>query len=104
MSPSEFGFQSDAPRAALDRALAGRPAELERLLCRMGAVVTARPNLKLAAAFGAEMAAVAGPAARLLAHLGADDAAPDNDRVFLPLAAAAGWAGRIRAGRDVEAA
>jgi hypothetical protein len=104
VSAADEGFRSDALRAALDQALAGKPAELERLLCRMGAVVTARPNLKLAAAFGAEMATVAGPAARLLTHLGADDAAPDTDRVFLPLAAAAGWAGRIRAGRDVEAA
>jgi hypothetical protein len=104
MSPSEFGFQSDALRAALDDALAGRPAELERLLSRAGAVVTARPNLKLAAAFGAEMAARKGATAHLLSRLGGDDAAPDTDRAFLPIAAAHGWAGRLRAGREVEPA
>jgi hypothetical protein len=104
MSPSEFGFQSDALRAALDDALAGRPAELERLLSRAGAVVTARPNLKLAAAFGAEMAARKGATAHLLSRLGGDDAAPDTDRAFLPIAAAYGWAGRLRAGREVEPA
>jgi hypothetical protein len=104
MSPSEFGFQSDALREALKDALAGRPAELERLLARAGAVVTARPNLKLAAAFGAEMAALKGVTAPLLTRLGAEDAAPDTDRAFLPIAAAHGWAGRLRAGREVEPA
>jgi hypothetical protein len=102
--PPELGFQSDALRAALKDALAGRPAELERLLARAGAVVTARPNLKLAAAFGAEMAALPGVTAPLLTRLGAEDAAPDTDRAFLPIAAAHGWAGRLRAGREVELA
>jgi hypothetical protein len=98
------GFQSEALIAALAEALAGRPAELERLFARMGAVVTARPNLKLAAAFGAEMAALTRPAAPLLSRLGAEDAAPDTDRAFLPIAAAHGWAGRVRARRETEAA
>jgi hypothetical protein len=102
--PPELGFQSDTLRAALKDALAGRPAELERLLCRAGAVVTARPNLKLAAAFGAEMAALPGVTAPLLSRLGGDDAAPDTDRAFLPIAAAHGWAGRLRAGREIEPA
>jgi hypothetical protein len=101
---AEEGFQSEALRAALASALAGKPAELERLFCRMGAVVSTRPNTKLAAAFGAEMAATAGPAAALLARLGEEDAAPDTDRAFLPIAAAHGWAGRVRAGREVELA
>jgi hypothetical protein len=104
MPPSELGFQSEALTAALADALAGRPAELERLLARMGAVVTAKPNLKLAAAFGAEMAARAGTTAPLLSRLGGDDAAPDTDRAFLPIAAAHGWAGRIRARKEVEPA
>jgi hypothetical protein len=104
MAANELGFQSEALSAALADALAGRPAELERLFCRMGAVVTARPNLKLAAAFGAEMAARKGAAAPLLSRLGGDDAAPDTDRAFLPIAAAFGWAGRIRAGKEVEEA
>ncbi len=101
---SEIGFHSEALQAALAQALAGRPAELERLLCRLGAAVTARPNLKLAAAFGAEMSALPGPTAPLLSRLGSDDAAPDTDRVFLPMAAAHGWAGRLRTGREVEPA
>jgi hypothetical protein len=85
-------------------ALAGRPAELERLLARMGAVVTTRPNLRLCAAFGTE-AAMASPAVLpLLRRLSADDAAPDTDRAFLPMAAAHGWAARLRDGRDVEEA
>jgi len=104
MSAADEGFQSDALREALGQALAGKPAELERLLCRMGAVVTAKPNLKLAAAFGAEMAVWRGSAAPLLARLGGDDAAPDTDRAFLPIAAAHGWTGRVRAGREVQAA
>jgi hypothetical protein len=104
MPPSDFGFQSDTLRAALKDALGGRPAELERLLARAGAVVTARPNLKLAAAFGAEMAALPGRTAPLLARLGGEEAAPDTDRAFLPIAAAHGWAGRVRAGREVEPA
>src|SRR4051794_8947543 len=104
MSPAELGFQSEALQIALKDALAGRPAELERLLARMGAVVTAKPNLKLAQAFGAEMAALPGPTAKLLSRRGGDDAAPDTDQAFPPTAAAQGWAGRVRARREVEPA
>lgn len=103
MSPEE-GFQNDLLRDALTAGLGGRPVELERLLCRAGAVLTPRPNMKLAAAFGAEMSAYAGKAARLLTRLAGDDAAPDTDRAFLPIAAAHGWAGRVRAHREVEEA
>jgi hypothetical protein len=66
----------------------------------LGAAISARPNLKLAAAFGTEVAELSGVTG-LLDRLSADDAAPDTDRVFLPIAAAHGWAARIRAGRDV---
>jgi len=101
---SDDGFHNDTLREALRVALAGKTAELERLLCLLGAVVTTKPNLKLAAAFGGEMTAFSGAAAPLLTRLAGDDAAPDTDRAFLPIAAAHGWAGRIRAGRDVEMA
>jgi hypothetical protein len=101
---TNLGFESENLRVALRDALRGQPAELERLLSAMGAVVTARPNLKLAAAFGVEMGALASPAAPLLNRLGRDDAAPDTSRAFLPIAAAHGWAGRVRAGREIEAA
>lgn len=104
MPRADEGFQSDDLRAAFAAALAGRPAELERLLARMGAVVTARPNLRLAAAFGVEAAQASAAVLPLLRRLTAEDAAPDTDRAFLPMAAAHGWTARLRAGRDVEEA
>src|SRR5204863_7038971 len=82
----------------------------EDLFLRHGGGPDPRPNLKLAAAFGDELA---GPGAedaderapaRLLARLAGDDAAPDTPQVFLPMAAAHGWVGRLRARRDVDAA
>jgi hypothetical protein len=104
VSRSDEGFQSAQLQAALRAALAGQPAELERLLMRSGAVVTTRPNLRLAAAFGAEVAGLSSAVLGLLQRFSADDAAPDTDRAFLPIAAAHGWAARVRAGRDVQAA
>ena len=102
MARAEEGFQSESLQAALKQAVAGNPAELERLLARMGAVVTPRPNLRLAAAFGSEVAALSAAVLPLLQRLSADDAAPDTDRAFLPIAAAHGWAARVRAGLDVQ--
>lgn len=102
-APAE-GFQSEGLRDALKDALAGRPAELERLLARNGDVLTPKPNTRLAAAFGVEMASFTGAAAPLLRRLASEDAAPDTDRAFLPIAAAHGWAGRLRAHRDLEEA
>jgi hypothetical protein len=99
--PSNEGLRSEPLRAALASALAGKPEPLEDLLRRHGDGHGARPNLRLAAAFGAEMAALPGTASRLLDRLGANDAAPDTPDVFLPIAAAHGWAGRLRANREV---
>jgi hypothetical protein len=102
------GLTSEPLRAALRDALAGRPATLEQLFVRYGGGPDPRPNLKLAAAFGDEMAAEttdgARAPARLLARLAAEDAAPDAPPVFLPMAAAFGWVGRVRARRDEELA
>ncbi len=100
------GLRSEPLRAALRDALAGRTAVLEDFFSRFGCGPDPRPNLKLAAAFGDEMAALddGRAAARLLTHLAADDAAPDTTQVFSPMAAAHGWVGRLRAGHDVEAA
>jgi hypothetical protein len=42
--------------------------------------------------------------AGLLDRLGANDAAPDQPQVFLPVAAAHGWVGRLRAKREVGTA
>jgi hypothetical protein len=97
------GLRNEALQAALTAALAGRTAALEQLLARHGGYGS-RPNLRLAAAFGAEVGALPGTVARLLDHLGANDAAPDKPEVFLPVAAAHGWAARLAAGREVGTA
>jgi hypothetical protein len=98
------GLKSEPLKAALRDALAGRTRALEDHLCRYGGGPDPRPNLKLAAAFGDEMAAWDGVAAPLLARLAAEDAAPDTPQVFLPMAAAFGWVGRLRANRDTDEA
>src|SRR5580698_726679 len=100
--PSE-GLRNEALHAALNTALAGKPAALEELLCRYGGYGP-RPNLRLAAAFGAEMTGFTGVAAGLLDRLGGNDAAPDTPEVFLPVAAAHGWVGRLRANREIGTA
>ncbi len=96
---TQEGFRDEALRAALAAALAGKPAALEDLLRRRGDGHGARPNFRLAAAFGTEISALPGSAARLLDRLGANDAAPDTADVFLPIAAAHGWVGRLRVDR-----
>jgi hypothetical protein len=103
MARVEEGLKSEALRAALDAALAGDVKRLEELLARHGSMPSPKPNLKLAQAFGAELARSEGRVAQLLTRLGANDAAPDTAEVFLPIAAAHGWAQRVREDRDVEA-
>jgi hypothetical protein len=102
--PTTEGLKSDALRAALQGALQGDTARLEALLARHGGMPGPKPNLKLAAAFGIELGALPGSLAPLLSKFGDDDAAPDDPRVFLPIAAAHGWAQRLRAEREVEPA
>ena len=110
MSPSPAandGLRNEALRTALSAALAGQFARLDDLLSRLGRGDGPRPNLRLAAAFGAAVAAQPADAAavvRLLSHLGDDDAAPDQPAVFLPVAAAHGWAALLQAGREQERA
>jgi hypothetical protein len=106
-APSNEGLKSDALRAALGAALAGKWTALEMLLSRYGGGPDKKPNLRLAAAFGAEIAALptfSPGVARLLAHFAANDAAPDTPEVFLPIAAAHGWVGQLRADRDTPTA
>jgi hypothetical protein len=98
------GLKSEALLVALQAALAGDPKRLEELLARHGGLPGPKPNVKLAAAFGAELASAEGKVAALLTRLGSEDAAPDDARCFLPIAAAHGWTQRLREGRDVEAA
>ncbi len=97
--PPADGLKSEPLRRALAAALAGKPNDLETWLCRYGLGAEPRPNLKLATALAAELCAAPG-APRLLARFAANDAAPDTPEVFLPIAAACGWAARIAAGRD----
>jgi len=104
MARAEEGLKSEALRAALDEALAGQGKRLEELLARHGAMPSPKPNLKLAQAFGAELAAREGRVAALLRHLSDDISAPDTAEVFLPIAAAHGWTGRLREERDVAPA
>ncbi len=104
MARSDQGLKSEALRLALQDALRGLPERLEELLARHGAASSLRPNLTLAAAFGTEIAGLEGRVDQLLLRLGAEDAAPDDARAFLPVAAAHGWAGRLREGKDEAAA
>jgi len=108
MSPSRSqaaeGLRSEALKTALGTALTGNVLPLEDLLCRYGGGADPRPNFRLAAAFGVEAEARSSVVTRLLARFTAEDAAPDTTRVFLPIAAAHGWVGRLRAGADEEQA
>jgi hypothetical protein len=90
-------------RAALKAAIAGRTRELEDLLARHGGL-PGRPNLKLAAAFGAELAQQPGSLAAMLERFTNEDSATNDPRTYLPIAAAHGWMQRARAGREVEPA
>jgi hypothetical protein len=106
-APAHEGLRNEALRAALGAALAGKSATLEDLLSRLGRGESPRPNLRLAAAFGAELAASpAEPAAvvRLLARLGDVEADADEPRVFLPVAAAHGWVALLESGREPDRA
>lgn len=96
------GLRSEALRESLREALGGKPRRLCELLIASSSLPSPRPNLQLAAAFGAEVSALGGPVAKLLATMAAEEAAPDDPRVFLAVVAAHGFTGRIRAERDVE--
>ncbi|MDB4989224.1 MAG: hypothetical protein JWN04_4402 [Myxococcaceae bacterium] len=103
MSRPVEGLKSEALLVALKDALSGTPLRLEELLARHGGLPGPKPNLKLAAAFGIELGGMTGKVAQLLTRLGANDAAPDTAQAFLPVAAAHGWAQRIRENQDIEA-
>ncbi|HEX7481602.1 MAG TPA: hypothetical protein VF331_27605 [Polyangiales bacterium] len=104
MTRTNDSLRSDVLRTALHEAIAGKPARLEEALAKQSRLPGPRPNIELATAFGAEVAALPGELGPLLSRLGRDDAAPDDPRAFLPVVAAHGWAGRVRAGRELEAA
>jgi hypothetical protein len=108
MRTSDEGLRNDALRAALTAAASGDArtgaAKLEDLLCRLGGGADPRPNLRLAAALGVEIVALSSVPVRLLARFGAEDAASDDPRIFLPVAAAHAWAALLRAGREPSSA
>lgn len=104
MTQKDDGLKSEALLAALNEALTGKYARLEDLLARHGNMPSPKPNLRLAQAFGAELASAGGQVLALLKRFSAEDAAPDTAQVFLPIAAAHGWANRLREQRDSEAA
>ncbi len=96
MRRADEGLKSETLRAALASAVTGNTRVLEDLLCRHGGGTDPRPNLRLAAALGVEIAALSTAPRRLLAKLGSEDAAPDDARVFLPIAAAHAWVALVR--------
>lgn len=101
---SAQGLHSEAMQAAFKAALAGSTAELERQLCRASGWPGGRLNLKLAAAFGVQVAATDADVVPLLRRFTDDDSAPNVPRVYLGVAAAYGWVACARAGRELEAA
>jgi hypothetical protein len=106
MTRAPEGLKSEALRSllqvALTRPTSATRAELEQALANHSGLPGVRPNLRLAAAVGVELAQAEGPVSALIAPWAAEDAAPDDARVFLPIAAAHVLAQRIRAGRDAE--
>lgn len=105
MSRAVEGLKNEALRTALLSAAAspatsGRAYEaLAQLLAKSGGLPGVRPNLTLAAAFGAEVAQLSEPqVTKLLDNLAAETAAPDTPRVYLPVAAAFGYAHCLIAG------
>jgi hypothetical protein len=89
--------------AALPLAIAGRTEKLEALLLRVGIMPSGKPNLNLASAVGAALAAAPGPVAKLLTRFGNEDGPADSPRTVFPVVAAHGWAACIRVNREVEA-
>ncbi|MEP6652435.1 MAG: hypothetical protein ABJA82_03700 [Myxococcales bacterium] len=104
MRGSDEGLKSEPLRAALALAVTGKSQKLEDLLIRHGGGSDPRPNLRLAAALGVEIAALPDAPHRLLSRFGGEDAAPDDPRVFLPMAAAHAWVALLRAEREQERA
>lgn len=102
--PMEEGLQSATILQALDEALRGNHTRLEDLLSRHGGMPTPTPKLKLAAAFGVEVSKRSEGVVDLLQQLGGHHSAPDTAQIYIPMAAAFGWAGRVRMGKDLAIA
>ena len=94
--PSNEGLGSVELKQKLTQAIAGKPSELAFWLSRFGGMPSTRPNLALAAGFGAEAASYGDKALKVLGVLAGNVAPPDTADVFLPIAAAYGYAALIR--------
>jgi hypothetical protein len=104
MRVRDEGLKSEALKGALKKAVGGQTEALEDLMCRYGGGSDPRPNYRLAAAFGVEVAALANVPLKLLNSLSLDDSDPETPRVFLSIAAAHAWAALVRGGKHVEEA
>lgn len=87
MSRVEEGLRSEELRAALELALRGDRARLEWLLARHGGLPAPRPNVKLAAAFGEELAGHGAEGLRLALTLADADVDGESREAFFPVAA-----------------
>jgi hypothetical protein len=86
------GLGSEQLKRLLANAIGGDARELSFWLARLGGQPGPRPNLALASGFGAEAAVYGHRALGLLATFAKNDASPDTSEVFLPMAAAYGYA------------
>jgi hypothetical protein len=102
MPAQHEGFRNEALRAALQKAVGGNSTALEDLLMRYSSLPGPDPNLKLAAAFGTEIALLPAVPQRLLQEFIDDSSPPESPRSFLSVAAAFGCAALVRESRDVE--
>jgi hypothetical protein len=98
------GLKSEALKEALEQALRGRLDDLQRLLARHGNMPTARPNLELGAAFGAEIASQTRDATKLLTVLMNTNTDADTADIFVAMAAAYGWAALVQASAENQVA
>ena len=91
----QIGLKSEELRAALEDALAGEHRRLAELLARHGGMPGPRPNLALATAFGEAVRGLGKGARKVLDTLAREACDAENARIFLPTAAAHGYAARI---------
>lgn len=103
-SPQEEGFHDAQLLSAFKEAVSGKTERLEFMLCRAAGWPGGKLNLKLAAAFGAQIAETKADPLPLLRRFADDDAATNTPRVFLPVCAVYGWVAMLRAERETDAA
>ncbi len=88
MTRLDEGLRSEELRAALELALRGDRDRLDWLLARHGGLPSPRPNVKLAAAFGEELAGHGAGGLRLALELADADVDGETREAFFPVAAA----------------